>query len=98
METATTRVGKRGTVVLPARLRRKFRIEEGATVTVEEREGGILIRPAVTLPVEIYSVERRAEFLLSNAVDQSSYDEARQEVRRLGLDPDAVPHRRPGEG
>lgn len=97
METASTRVGKRGTVVLPARLRRKYRIEEGSTVTVEEREGGILIRPAVTLPVEIYSAERKAEFLLSNAVDEASYAAARDEVRRLGLDPEAVAHRRPGE-
>lgn len=51
--------------------------------------------PAVTPPVEIYSAPRQAEFLLSNAVDPVSYEEAREEVRRLGLDPDAVPHRRP---
>jgi hypothetical protein len=53
----------------PARLRRKFGIEEGQRVVAEERPDGIPIRPAVALPVEIYTPERKAAFLLSNAVD-----------------------------
>ena len=65
----TSKVGKRGTVVVPARLRRKFGIEEGQLVVAEERPDGIPIRPAVALPVEIYTPERKAAFLLSNAVD-----------------------------
>ena len=47
------------------------------------------------LPVEIYTSERRAEFLLSNAVDAEDYERARQEVLKQGLDPDAIPHSRP---
>jgi AbrB family looped-hinge helix DNA binding protein len=43
--------GKRGTVVLPAALRRQFGIEEGTLVIAEARADGILIRPAVALPV-----------------------------------------------
>ena len=91
----TSRVGKRGTVVIPAKLRREYGIEEGAFVIAEPREDGVLIRPAVALPVEIYSDERRAEFLLTNAVDAQDYAWAREEVRKLGLDPDHVPHDRP---
>jgi AbrB family looped-hinge helix DNA binding protein len=49
-----SRVGKRGTVVIPASLRRQYRIEEGTFVVAEPREGGVLIRPAVILPVEVY--------------------------------------------
>ena len=98
MRTETSRVGKRGAVVLPARLRRRYHIEEGSLVTVEEQAEGILIRPAVALPVEIYSPERRAEFLLSNAVDASSYAQALEAVREMGLDPQTIPHRRPDEG
>jgi len=38
------------------------RLEEGALVIAEEREDGILLRPAVAMPVEIYTSERKAEF------------------------------------
>jgi AbrB family looped-hinge helix DNA binding protein len=95
MATETVKVGKRGTVVIPARVRRRFGINEGATVTIEERSDGVLIRPAVVLPLETYSSERRAEFLLSNAIDAEDYAEAREEVRRLGIDPDSIAHRKP---
>ena len=47
------------------------------------------------MPVEEYSAERKAEFLLSNAVDELDYAWAVRQVRRLGVDPDAVPHERP---
>jgi len=45
MESA--KVGKRGAIVVPAKLRKRFGIEEGTVVTAEEREDGILIRPAL---------------------------------------------------
>lgn len=95
MATGTTKVGKRGTVVIPASIRRRFGIKEGSLVIAEERAEGVLIRPAAALPVEIYTPERRAEFLLSNAVDAKDYARARKEVYKLGLDPDAIPHVRP---
>lgn len=63
MESA--KVGTRGAIVVPAKLRRRFGIEEGTVVTAEEREDGILIRPAVVVPIEKYTPERKAEFLLS---------------------------------
>lgn len=91
----SSRVGKRGTFVIPATLRRRFGLTEGSTVIAEETEEGILIRPAVTLPVEMYSSERRAEFLLSNAVDEDDYARARDAVREMGLDPDSIDHHRP---
>ena len=92
MDQSTSRVGKRGTIVIPAALRRRFGIEEGSLVIVEDREEGILIRPAVAVPLESYTPERRAEFLLSNAVDAGDYAHAQEEVRKMGLDPAAIPH------
>ena len=89
------RVGKRGSIIVPAKLRKRFGIEEGSLVTAEAREDGILIRPAVLVPVEIYSPERKAEFLLSTATTAEDYRRARREVKKLGIDPDAVTHRRP---
>jgi AbrB family looped-hinge helix DNA binding protein len=90
-----SKVGKRGTIVLPAKLRRRFGIEEGSLVVAEEREDGVLIRPAVALPVEFYTPQRRAEFLLSNAIDAKDYARAAGEVRKMGLDPAKIPHRKP---
>src|SRR5437879_11889674 len=79
MESA--KVGKRGAIVVPAKLRKRFGIEEGSVVIAEAREDGILIRPAVILPVEKYSPERKAEFLLSTATTAEDY---RSEERRVG--------------
>jgi len=93
MESA--RVGKRGAIILPARLRKQFGIEEGSIVTAEARDDGILIRPAVIVPVERYTPERKAEFMLSNATTAEDYREARKVVRKLGLDPDSIQHHRP---
>ena len=80
----SARVGKRGAIVVPARLRKRFGIEEGSVVTAEETENGILIRPAVVVPVERYSPERQAEFLLSNTTTEADYRKARRAVRQLG--------------
>src|SRR5437660_7470429 len=93
MESA--KVGKRGSIVVPAKLRKRFGIEEGTIVIAEEKEDGILIRPAVVVPIERYTPERKAEFLLSNAIDQADYRKARKEVLKLGLDPDSIPHHTP---
>ena len=92
---ATAKMGKRGTLVLPAKIRRRLGLEEDTLVLIEETEEGVTIRPAVALPVEIYPPERRAAFLLENAVDEGDYARARDEVRKLGLDPDEIPHERP---
>jgi bifunctional DNA-binding transcriptional regulator/antitoxin component of YhaV-PrlF toxin-antitoxin module len=81
--------------VVPVRLRRKFGIKEGSLVVAEERQDGILIRPAMALPLEMYTPARKAEFLLSNAVDARDYEAARREVRKIRVNPSKVPHHRP---
>lgn len=53
------------------------------------RRGAIIVR------VERYTPERKAEFLLSNAVDEADYRSARKAVRKMGLNPDSIPHSRP---
>jgi len=93
MESA--KVGKRGAIIVPAKLRKRFGIDEGSIVTAEEKDDGILIRPAVIVPVERYTPERKAEFLLSTATTEADYRKARRDVRKLGVDPDSIPHRRP---
>jgi AbrB family looped-hinge helix DNA binding protein len=99
----TSKIGKRGVVVIPAQMRQRFGLEEGSLIIAEETDEGILIRPAhrfansfeMALPLEIYSPERQAEFLLSNAIDEEEYEAARQEVEKMGLNPDVIPHYKP---
>lgn len=91
----TGKFGKRGTIVIPASLRKSFDIIEGGLFIAESTDEGILIRPAEAVPVEKYSKERVAEFLLTNAVDASDYEKAREEVRDMGIDPDSIQHQKP---
>lgn len=81
--------------MIPANLRRIFGLQEGSLVIAEQTADGILLRPALTLPIELYSAADRAAFLLSDAVDDEDYQKACEEVRMLGIDPDTVPHSRP---
>lgn len=94
-EAETTRLGSRGTLVIPAPLRRKYGLRTGSLIIAEPRDDGILLRPAVAVPIETYTPERRAEFLLSTAIDEEDYARAAEEVREMGLDPEAIPHRKP---
>jgi hypothetical protein len=47
------------------------------------------------VPVERYTPERQAEFLLSTATSKKDYRRIRKEVKKLGMNADAIPHRRP---
>ena len=58
----TLTVTERGTVTLPAKLRREMGIEAESLLIAETSEEGILLRPAVALPVEVYSQDRLSEF------------------------------------
>lgn len=94
-DSETIKLGKRGTVVIPAALRHRYRIGEGALLVAEPRDDGILLRPTVAFPVEIYPPERKAEFLLNTAVTPEDYAWAVEEVRKLGLTPASIAHRPP---
>jgi len=90
-----TKIGKRGTVVIPAPLRKKYGFEEGSQLIVEALPDGVFLRPVVTLPVEIYTPERKAEFVLNNAITPEEYVLAVKKVRNMGLDPETISHKRP---
>jgi antitoxin PrlF len=61
MKTLIT-VTSRGVVTLPAGLRQALGIKADDTLIAETTPEGLLLRPAVTLPVEIYTAERVREF------------------------------------
>jgi len=91
----TIKLGKRGTVVIPAALRQRYGLKEGSQLIIESLPDGVLLRPVVTFPVEIYSPERKAEFLLNNTTTLKEYAEAAKKVREMGLDPETIPHTKP---
>ena len=59
---STLTVTARGVVTLPAKLRRELGIKADDQLIAETTPEGLLLRPAVTLPIEIYSEKRIAEF------------------------------------
>ena len=59
---ATLTVTSRGVVSLPAKMRQAIGIKADDVLIAETTHEGILLRPSVTLPVEIYSADRIREF------------------------------------
>ena len=59
---ATLTMTSRGVVTLPAKIRRELGLEPDAPLIAETTPEGLLLRPAVTLPLEIYTDDRIAEF------------------------------------
>lgn len=61
MQTTLT-INSRGVVTLPAKLRRAMGLKTDDLLIAETTPEGLLLRPAVTLPVELYTPERLQEF------------------------------------
>jgi len=59
---ATLTVTSRGVVTLPAKLRAALGLKPDDHLIAETTPEGLLLRPAVTLPVEVYGEKRIAEF------------------------------------
>lgn len=59
---ATLTINSRGVITLPAKLRQALGLKADDQLIAETTPEGILLRPAVTLPVEMYTREREKEF------------------------------------
>ncbi len=59
---ATLTINSRGVVTLPARLRQAMGLKADDQLIAEITPEGLLLRPAVTLPLEMYSEARLREF------------------------------------
>ena len=88
VRTAIT-VTRRGVITLPARLRRALGLRAEDQLIAELTPEGLLLRPAVTLPVEVYSPERIREFDAAEA-ELAAVLQPEAKGRR-----GAVPRRRP---
>ena len=67
-------VNQRGCMTLPKPLRTVLGIERGGVVTAELSSKGIVLKPTVTYPIELYSDARIKEF----------DEEEKQLARRMG--------------
>lgn len=52
-------VGRRGTIVLPSSVRKRYGLDDGALFISEEREDGVLIRPAVATPLDLSAIRSK---------------------------------------
>lgn len=59
---ATLTINSRGVVTLPAKLRQAMGLKADDQLIAETTPEGLLLRPAVTLPLELYSAARLREF------------------------------------
>ena len=66
-----TTINERGVVTIPAALRRAFGLNAAEDLIAEQTAEGILLGPSVSVPIEIYTEERIAEF----ASDEQAIDE-----------------------
>ena len=58
----TLTISSRGLITLPANLRQALGLKADDQLIAETTPEGILLRPAVTLPLELYSPQRLQEF------------------------------------
>lgn len=77
----TVIVSSRGQLTLPVSLRKKFGIQEGGPVILEERNGEIILKAAVVLEVELYS---DAQIEAWDREDRLSASERAAIVEKLG--------------
>jgi len=59
---AAVTINSRGVITLPARLRQAMGLKADDQLIAELTPEGLLLRPAVTLPVEVYTQAREREF------------------------------------
>jgi AbrB family looped-hinge helix DNA binding protein len=89
------RMDARGAMIVPAKYRKRLGVHGEGLWMIEEKDGRLILRPAVAVAVEKYTPERIAEFLLNNAIDAEDYKNAVAKVRSMGLNPAKIPHDKP---
>jgi len=55
-------VSSRGQITLPSSVRKRLGIQSGGIVTLEERDNGVVLRPAAVVEIETYSDEDIAQW------------------------------------
>jgi AbrB family looped-hinge helix DNA binding protein len=90
VKATTIKMGKRGTVVLPAKLRKQFGLEDGSLLVTEVKDGEIRLRPVFVYEPEVWPPEEMAYFILINSLTKEEYDRNLPYVLQLGVDPTKI--------
>lgn len=77
----TVIVSRQGRLTLPVNLRKKFGLQKGGAVILEERSGEMILKAAVVLETELYSDAQIAEW---DHEDQLTASERAALVEKLG--------------
>ena len=88
MARTTIKMGKRGTIVLPAKLRRQFGLGDGSLLVTEAKDGEIRLRPAFMYEPPVWSPEETAYYILINSMTKEEWDRNLPYVLELGVDPE----------
>lgn len=56
-----------GTITIPAHLRQRLGLKPNDELIIEDTEAGLLLRPSISVPIELYTEERIAEFAQDEA-------------------------------
>lgn len=55
-------INERGVITIPARMREAYGLKADDELIIEDTEHGLLLRPAFSVPIEVYSESRISEF------------------------------------
>jgi len=55
-------INQRGSITIPARMRKSLGLKANDELIIETTQQGLLLRPAITVPIEVYTEQRIAEF------------------------------------
>jgi len=89
MRMPTIKIDRREYVLIPKSEYQKWQKQRKSTTA------SIGSQVARKLPIESYTDQRVAEFLLTNTTDTADYARACKLVRQMGLDPAKIDHDKP---
>jgi AbrB family looped-hinge helix DNA binding protein len=72
----------RGVITIPAQLRQAYGLKANDELILEGTDAGILLRPSISVPLEIYSEARIAEFARDEEAIGKYLPPTRKKARR----------------
>ena len=75
-------ISDRGVITIPASLRQAYGLKANDELILEGTEAGILLRPSMSVPIEIYTEARIAEFARDEAGIGKLLPKAKATTRR----------------
>ena len=75
-------VSQRGQITLPSKIRKRLGLKDGGVLTLEERQGEIVLHPATILEVELYSNEQISKWAKQDKLDETTREKITKKLYR----------------